>query len=223
MKPILFYDSETSGLPLFDQPSEDPAQPHVVQLAACLVDVTTRKTIQSMDVIINPDGWVIPDEVAKIHGITTEYASQVGVSESLAVVMLMELWAAADQRVGHNESFDARIIRIALMRFNCVTGMRDSAEVADAWKSGKAECTARLATPYCKLPPTEKMLAVGRKHHKTATLSEAYRHFVREELQDAHSAMVDVRACMAVYFAIQDLKAPLAGLPDNQQEDDIQV
>lgn len=38
MNPALFFDTETTGLPLFEQPSEDPRQPHIVQLAACLVD-----------------------------------------------------------------------------------------------------------------------------------------------------------------------------------------
>jgi len=216
MNLLLFYDSETQNLPLFDQPSEDPRQPHIVQLAACLVDVTTRKTIQSMDVIISADGWDIPSDVAKIHGITTEHSRRVGVSEATALNLLMELWGRASIRCGHNEQFDARVVRIALFRF-------DRVEMAEKWKAGKAECTARLATPYCKLPPTKKMLAVGRKHHKTATLSEAYRHFIGQELQDAHSAMADVRACMSVYFAIQDLKAPPAGLPSNLQEDDIQI
>lgn len=214
---ILFYDSETQNLPLFDQPSEDPRQPHIVQLAACLVSAETRKTIQSMDVIIRPDGWAIPDEVTKIHGIATGYAEQVGVSESLAVGMLMELWDKAAYRVGHNETFDARILRIALMRF-------DSPEMADTWKAGKADCTAKLATPHCKLPPTDKMRAAGRHHHKTATLSEAYRHFFGKELQDAHSAMADVQACMAVYFAVKDGKVPpmqAAGAANVDADDNI--
>lgn len=37
MKAIV-YDTETTGLPLFSQPSEDPRQPHIVQLAAIVVD-----------------------------------------------------------------------------------------------------------------------------------------------------------------------------------------
>lgn len=48
------------------------------------------------------------------------------------------------------------------------------------------------------------MLSVGRSHYKTANLTEAYRHFTGLDMENAHSAMADVRACMAVYFAIKD-------------------
>ncbi len=191
----LFYDTETTGLPDFKAPSESAHQPHIVQLAALLVDMDTRETIQSMDVICRPDGWTIPDEVAAVHGITTEHAAEVGIPEHLAVSMFMELWVGR-ARVAHNESFDARIVRIALMRFQ-------SEDAADIWKSGPAECTARLATPICALPPTEKMKAAGRFHHKTPNLGEAYRHFTGKELENAHSAMADVMACRDVYFAIK--------------------
>ena len=198
----LFYDTETTGLPLFSEPSEDPRQPHMVQLAACLVDIDTRKTIASMDVIVRPSGWEIPEGVAAIHGITTERALQVGISESLAVELLMELWNNCDLRIAHNESFDMRIVRIALMRHNEKIG-RDP----DQWKAGVAACTQALSTPILKLPPTEKMLAAGRRGAKSANLGEAYKHFTGNELAGAHTAMVDVQACMAVYFAIKDAAA----------------
>lgn len=85
MNLALFYDTETTGLPLFKEPSEHPDQPHIVQLAACLVDLDTRKTIASMDVIVKPNGWTIPAEVSAIHGITTEHAMDVGISEAMAI------------------------------------------------------------------------------------------------------------------------------------------
>lgn len=197
----LFYDTETTGLPLFNDPSEDPRQPHIVQLGACLVDLDTRKTIAAIDVIVRPSGWHIPDEVSQVHGITTEHAADVGVSESMAIGMLMELWGdwRPEQvvRIGHNESFDARILRIALKRF-------EGDKLVDRWKAGAAECTARLSTPILKLPPTDRMRAAGRFHHKTPNLGEAYRFFTGRPLDGAHRAMVDVQACMDVYFAIAD-------------------
>lgn len=198
MNTALFYDSETTGLPLFSEPSEDPRQPHIVQLAAQLVDLDTGKQLAGFDVIVRPDGWTIPDDVAAVHGITTERALALGVSESMALGMLLELWneAAPRTRIAHNETFDARIVRIALMRF-------EDAPLADAWKAGPARCTAVMSTPLCKLPPTAKMLAAGRKHFKTPNLGEAYRHFTGHDLANAHTAGADVDACRVVYFAAQ--------------------
>lgn len=195
MKLALFYDSETTGLPDFRAPSDAAHQPHIVQLAAAVVDTETREVLSSLDLMIRPDGWTIPEEVSAIHGITTEMASDIGIPEDLATGAFLEMWSGK-LRVGHNESFDARIVRIAMMRYGFPS--------SDKWKAGKAECTARLATPICKLPPTERMLAVGRTHYKTANLAEAYRHFTGNELENAHSAMADVQASIAVYFAIKD-------------------
>ena len=133
----LFYDTETTGLPLFSEPSEDPRQPHIVQLAALLVDLDTCKVLSSIDLTVCPTDWEIPEDVVKIHGITNELAHDIGVQEEHAVEVFIQLWETAVVRVGHNEQFDARIMRIALHRhhssgFGCHP---------DAWKAGKAECT----------------------------------------------------------------------------------
>lgn len=197
MNTALFYDTETTGLPLFREPSEDPRQPHIVQLAAALVDLDTRETISSMDVVIRPEGWAIPDDVAAIHGITTEKAMDVGIPEKTALAAFLDLWEGRT-RIGHNEKFDARIIRIAQHRF----GYGET--LLDAWKDGLADCTATLSTNIVKCPPTDKMKAAGRFHHKTPTLAEAYQYFMGKPLENAHSAMADVLGCMSVYFAIKD-------------------
>lgn len=202
MKLALFYDKETSGLPLFKEPSEHPGQPHIVQIGAELVDLETRRVYSSLDVIVKPDGWTIPEEVSAIHGITTEMALDVGIPEHLALRMLLAMWRRAEVRIGHNEQFDARIARIACMRFL-------DAEVADEWKAGNAACTQLISTPILKLPPTPKMKAAGRFHHKSASLGEAYEHFAGKKLEGAHSAIVDVRACQVVYFAATGANAEL--------------
>lgn len=191
----LFFDTETSGLPLFSEPSEDPRQPHIVQFACVLVDIDSGKDLASLDLIARPDGWEIPEEVAQIHGITTEHALAVGVPERDIVALFLAL-GADRTHVAHNSSFDERIVRIALKR------MFSEAD-AEAFKARTFECTQALATPILKLPPTEKMIAAGRRHHKSANLGEAYQFFTGKPLDGAHSAMVDVRACIAVYRAIQ--------------------
>lgn len=202
MRTGLFYDTETTGLPLFSEPSEHPDQPHMVQLAAVLADLETEKAIASMDVIIRPNGWTIPDDVAAIHGITTEHAMAVGIPEELALYLFMELWMGRN-RIAHNETFDARIIRIALKRYHDPREESLAVPPSDVWKAAPAECTARMATPILNLPPTEKMIAAGRKHAKTANLGEAYQYFSGKPLENAHSAMADVQACMFIYFAMR--------------------
>lgn len=207
MNTALFYDTETTGLPLFSEPSEDPRQPHIVQLAAQLVDLDTHAQLAAFDVIVRPDGWTIPDDVVAVHGITTERAAALGVSESMALGMLLELWHEADPRtrIAHNETFDARIVRIALMRY-------EDQGLADRWKAAPARCTATMTTPLCKLPPTPKMLAAGRKNFKTPNLGEAYRHFTGLELANAHTAGADVDACRLVYFAAVEAAQRAASL-----------
>jgi DNA polymerase III subunit epsilon len=189
----LFYDSETSGLPLFNDPSEDPRQPHIVQLAAKLIDLETRKVHASFDVIIEPKEWAIPEDVAKIHGITHELACQVGIDEPLAIRLLLNLWDCADVRVGHSEPFDARIIRIGLKRYADKLPAYD----ADEWKAGTAHCTGQMSRSHCKLPK-----------NKMPTLTEALEVLTGRKLEGAHTAGADVDACIAVYFAMKDLEGP---------------
>lgn len=194
MNQIMFFDSETNGLPNWSLPSEDPSQPHIVQLCAQVCEEETGKTINSMNVIIKPDGWTIPDDVANIHGITTEHALEVGVPESMALMMFLDMWHGI-LRIAHNESFDARIIRIAMLRHK----LGD----ADAWKASPAYCTMNNSLKILNLPPSERMLAAGKKGPKSPNLSEAYLHFTGMALDGAHNAAMDVMACKVVYYGIR--------------------
>jgi len=190
-KTALFYDTETTGLPLWKEPSNSEGQPHIVQLAACLVDLPNQKTIASMDVIID-NGILIPGETSDIHGITTEKAAQFGVTAGSALNMFLGLWRNSEVRVAHNQNFDARLIRIALARhFN------QASDVHDAWKTGQSLCTMRMANPYTK--------AEGSIGGKRPKLSEALDILMGKKLEDAHSAMPDVLGCMDLYFHCQKL------------------
>jgi len=196
MSLIICFDTETTGLPDWKSPSEADHQPHLVQLAAHVVNTENWKVIQSMDVIIRPDGWEIPEEVSAIHGITTEHAKQVGIPEKLALDMFLELWGGRLQ-VAHNTTFDRRIIRIATKRYS-------TEEVINCWQECGYECTGLLSKPIMQMPP------YGRYGYKMPKLSEAYLHFTGNELQDAHTAIADVNACLEVYKAIKSAPAEAA-------------
>ena len=194
---ILFYDTETTGLPVWGSPSGGDEQPHIVQLAALLVDSETREVLEMVDAIIAPDGWTSSPEALAVHGITHERAMDEGIPESTAMAQLLDLWGRCEWRVGHNESFDARILRIATCRYT-------DEETQAAWKGGYAKCTARLSSPILKLPPTEAMKRAKRFYPKTPTLLEAYRFFKDADMESAHCPMADTRGCMDVYWGVQD-------------------
>lgn len=215
MKIILPYDTETTGLPLWNLPSEHPDQPHIVQLAAELCVEATGETIQEMNVIIRPDGWVIPTEASDVHGITTERAMDEGIPADEAIDMFIDLWARGDQRVGHNESFDMRLVRIALMRHarysgEVMPGPNGDVPFADYWKQAPAYCTQGNSVKIINLPPTEKMKKARRFGPKSPNLGEAYQFFTGKPLDGAHDAMVDVRAAKAVYYGIKAHNAQAA-------------
>lgn len=203
MKTLLFYDSETTGLPDFKAPSDAAHQPHITQLAALLTDEAGNK-LASLDLLVRPDGWTIPPDLQQLTGITMERAEQGGVPELVALSAFEALWRRASLRIAHNESFDARILRIGFKRF---AGICDP----DEWKDGPAKCTQVLSTPILKLPPTERMIAAGRgRQNKSPKLAEAYEFFTGKPLSGAHNAMIDVMGVKAVWFAIQERSAASA-------------
>lgn len=205
MKTILFYDNETTGLPLYGQPSTDPKQPRVTQLAAELCVEETGETLEQLDLIILPDGWTIPDDIAALTGLSTERALAEGVAADSVIQSFIELWKRAMLRAAHNESFDMRMLRIELVRSATYANqLVDGKPFADHWKAGMSFCTQGNSTKIVNAarPAGEKK--------KTASLAEAYKHFTGEELVGAHNAGNDVRACKAIYYGIKRHHAGIA-------------
>lgn len=192
----LAFDFETTSLPLFREPSHDPRQPHIIQVAAGLFDDTGR-SLRSFSALVKPDGWEIPEEITDLTGITPAAAETYGIDEAKAIEGLVKLWAMADVRVAHNVSFDIRIGRIALKRFPGVCN-------PDTWVEGETVCTMDLMKSVCQLPPTEKMKAAGNKGFKPPSLAEAYRHLFDREIGGAHNALNDMMACAEIYFAMRN-------------------
>jgi DNA polymerase-3 subunit epsilon len=196
---ILVYDTETTSLPLFKEPSEHPGQPKILQLCGLLVDSRGNK-LSSMDCLLRWPGVVIDDEAFKAHGITAEKSEKHGIDPNDAMHLFLAMWRRATLRVAHNEKFDARLVRIHQKQH---PGIWTEAE-CDLWKDGTAACTQNLTKPIMKLPPTERMKQTRfANSFKSPNLREAYFWATGKEIQNAHNAMYDVMACKSVFFAVE--------------------
>lgn len=182
----LAFDSETTGLPQWEKPSDDPCQPHLVQVAMIRYDDAFEETGR-LYAIVRPDGWEIPEEAAKIHGVTTERALAEGRPLAEVVQEAESLAAGAKLRIGHNISFDVRMIRIACKRL----GKEDFLEHIEKF------CTMRKTMEICKITKPD-----GKKGYKWPNLQEAHRIIIGHEFDEAHDALADVLASVAVYRAV---------------------
>ena len=182
---ILFFDTETTGFPLKQFPASHVDQPYLVQLAALLTEDDGRERA-SMNCIIEPTGYQIPDKVAAIHGISTDLARRCGVPLSTALRLFICLSRRADRLVAHNIQFDCAIIETAMSRVPAIP----HEPIYDTY------CTMKAATAICKIPSANPHFSA----YKWPKLSECYKIFFGEDLVGAHDALVDVRACARVYF-----------------------
>lgn len=194
---ILFFDTETTGFFQDRLPIDHPDQPYIVQLAAELVD-DEGAPVAGFSFIVDPGiGEIsIPERASTVHGITDERAARFGVSAEFALSAFTHLYQRADLVCAHNIKFDRGVIEAAISRhYRKVMPLRKA-----------LFCTMEAATPILNLPPTERMKAVGFDKTKPPKLEECIRYFFNEELDGAHDAMVDVRACRRVYFHLKSLE-----------------
>ena len=186
---ILVLDTETTGLIEFNLPSDDPRQPYIVDIAASLFDPTGLE-IERFDAIVKP-GVPIPDELARLHGITTDMAMEHGIEIAEAHGRLMALIGNAGLIVGHNVSFDIRLARIQAAR---ATG--------EKWDNPLPTfCTMRRTTNIVRV------LGPRARHPqdwKWPNLTETVRHFFNEDHSNAHRARADCDAAARVYFHLKE-------------------
>lgn len=135
--------------------------------------------------VVKPDGFDIPN--AHIHGITTEFATEHGVSIRAVVEALKTALAGVSVIVAHNVEFDNGVVLAELYRL----GDAAAADVISLWRSIPKQCTMRMAMTT----PADKWLK----------LSELYARLFPDEPPPSrlHRADVDVELCAKCYFAIK--------------------
>ena len=182
----LFFDTETTGLPRnWQAPLEDLDNwPRLVQLAWLMVD-EKGKEIKGVNKIIKPEGFIIPEEAASVHGISTERALKEGV---LLNPVLKEFKKGVDEAkiiVAHNISFDEMIMGAELLRKKHEHKLFDRPKI----------CTMQSSTDYCKIE--------NEFGYKWPKLIELHHKLFDEGFDGAHDALADVKACARCFFELK--------------------
>jgi len=183
----LFFDTETNGLPKnWKAPvTQLNNWPRLVQLAFLVYDDNGNETAQA-DFIIKPDGFSIPNELAKIHGISTERAIAEGVPIDKVLDVFLEHLSEAETVVAHNLSFDEKILGSELLR----------AGHQNLLLQKKRICTMESSTNFCKIP--------GKYGFKWPKLSELHIKLFGVDFEEAHNATADISATAKCFWEMKN-------------------
>ncbi|MDX1762250.1 MAG: PHP domain-containing protein, partial [Christiangramia sp.] len=184
----LIFDTETTGLPKrWDAPLTDSDNwPRCIQIAWQVHD-EMGNLIENQDYLVQPEGFDIPYDSERIHGISTDLAKEHGIP----LDEVLEKFNSALQKskfvVGQNVGFDLNIMGAEFIRRDFDNSLQEM-PVLDT-------CTEKTAE-LCKIPGGR-----GGKF-KLPTLTELHEFLFDEAFAEAHNATADVEATTRCFLEL---------------------
>ncbi len=184
----LIFDTETTGLPKkWAAPISDTDNwPRCIQIAWQLHD-EMGNLIEHQDYLVQPEGFNIPYDAERIHGISTELAQQQGVSLQEVLEKFNIALSKTKFIVGQNVGFDVNIMGCEFYRLGIDSPMTQM-PVLDTC----TEVTASLL----KFPGGR-----GGKF-KFPTLTELHQYLFNQPFAEAHNATADVEATTRCFLEL---------------------
>lgn len=183
---FLFFDTETTGLPKnYKAPESDLSNwPRMVQLAYLLYD-QKNGIVSNGNYIIKPNGFDIPIESSRIHGINTDRALKEGTDLSIVLDDFKSMLDKSDYLVAHNIEFDKKIVGAEFLR----NGNHNPIP------SKKMICTMESTTNYCAIE--------GKYGYKWPSLQELHFELFNNNFEEAHDASIDVSITYKCFVELQ--------------------
>lgn len=190
MKRILFFDTETTGVPRdYQAPiTKSHNWPRLVQLGWIVIDCN-GKMIKERNCIIRPEGFRVPQDAIKVHGITNQKALREGHYLEFVLDEFMEDLQGVERIVGHNINFDKNIIGAELYRIG-----KPHTLLFDL----PYTCTMHSSTNYCKIPSNHY-------GYKWPSLEELHIKLFGYAFEGAHDAMSDIIVTKKCYLKLIQL------------------
>ncbi len=198
----LIFDTETTGLPKnWNAPITDSDNwPRCIQLAWQVHD-ELGKLVEVKNFIIKPEGFDIPFNASKIHGISTERALKTGQELTFVLNEFNKALSQAKFVIGHNVNFDLNIVGAEFHRTGIASNMMEMNKLDSC-----SEATATL----CQIPGGR-----GGKF-KLPKLQELHQFLFQEEFAEAHNASADVEATARCFLEL--IRKKVLTLSELQQE-----
>ncbi|GAB3656808.1 DNA polymerase III subunit alpha [Echinicola sediminis] len=183
----IIFDTETTGLPRdYNAPLTDLDNwPRLVQLAWQLHD-EKGKLISNHNYIVKPEGFTIPYNAEKVHGISTDRALKEGHDLKEVLEIFQKDVDKAQYLVGHNIGFDINVCGAEFLRVDLPMQLLEKKELD----------TKDISTDFCAIPGGK-----GGKY-KWPTLTELHQKLFGVGFDDAHDAAYDVDATAKCFFGL---------------------
>jgi len=179
----IIVDIETTGLPKklalpYDIHSFDSSR--MVELGYYIVD-NNNKILKQVEYLIQPDNFIIPDEVIKIHGISQEKALAKGKPIKYVLKKLEEdlIKYNCTLFISHNVDFDKKIILSECYRLNLENII----------------LLLESMTDFCTMKDNKIF-------NKWVKLGLLYKELFNKEIIVEHRALSDVQVCYECYVEL---------------------
>ena len=219
----LIFDTETTGLPKsYKAPMTDTENwPRCIQIAWQLHD-DMGQVLEHDNFMVQPDGFNIPFDSEKIHGISTELAEEQGISLVESLERFNVVLGKTKFLVGQNVTFDVNIMGAEFIRagikpnfeafefdsfnleeYNFITKQPANRSMAvddlkdeDKNKLGILDTCTEVTASMCQIPGGRG----GR--FKLPTLTELHNYLFGVGFGEAHNATADVEATTRCFFEL---------------------
>ncbi|MFY0603052.1 MAG: DNA polymerase III subunit alpha [Flavobacteriaceae bacterium] len=184
----LIFDTETTGLPKsWNAPITDTNNwPRCVQIAWQLHDALGN-VIEHNNFLVQPEGYNIPYDAERIHGISTDLALEKGIPLEDGLTLFHEALQKTKFVVGQNVGFDINIMGCEFHRLGIENNLT-TLPLLDT-------CTEHTAK-MCEIPGGR-----GGKF-KLPTLTELHQHLFGSGFGEAHNATADVEATTRCFLEL---------------------
>jgi len=183
---ILFFDTETNGLPInYNGKVTDVENwPRIIQLGYIVTDLEGN-IVKEYKELIKPECWVIPKTDCWINnGYSTEQSNEKGIDIKEALNSFIKDIENSILLCAHNLKFDHNVVGAEMIRL---------------------KLSAEIKRKFCTMENTVDILQLPGKFEgkfKWPKLEELHHYLFNEGFEGAHDAMMDVKATAKCFFEL---------------------